>query len=127
MQYLVPVYVFLDHLRHMEMSQYLDLERLSNGVLNIRPRRRAQSRQDANIRAAERQLNDGLCNEAEFIHRMAHCTKSLVATLSGRRPQAAGPDEDAVQRRPAVPVMPPANPIQVQCNYSHVICSLDKT
>lgn len=103
------------------MSQYLDLERLLNGVQNIRPRRRVQLRQDANIREAERQLDEGLCNEADFIHRMAHCTKSLVATLSGRRPQAAGP-EDAVQRRPAVPVMPPPNPIQVQyCTIVHML------
>lgn len=105
----------IDHLRRVELAQWQDWERLANGVRHVRPRRRAYVRQDSEIHDAERRLAQGRYDEAQFLQRMAHVTKSIVASLRGLRRQAAEAVAQiaAPQRRPAVPVMPPPAPIQV--------------
>lgn len=102
----------------MELAQWQDWERLANGVRHVRPRRRAYVRQDSDIHDAERRLAQGRYDEAQFLQRMAHITKTMVASLSGHRRQAveAVAVGAAPQRRPAVPVMPP--PALNQVSYA---------
>lgn len=101
------------------------MERLSNGVRHVRPRRRCYTVQDSNIYEAERLLTQGRYNEAEFLHRMAHCTKTLVSNLRPRRLQAVaevaeGAADAVVQRYPAAPQMPP--PHQVLTHFQNSNC-----